>query len=79
MLISSLRKSMKRMDQLPAAEMLALWLAVPQVPVWMIEKLVEILKGRKEYHSFSGSRWELPAQGRMGRWKALQWGHLSYY
>lgn len=67
---------MKRMDRQLVEERLALSLAVQQVPVLMIEKLVGILKERKEYRSFSGSHWELPEQGRMGRWKMLQLGHL---
>lgn len=67
---------MKRKDRQLVEERLALSLAVQQVPVLMIEKLVGILKERKEYRSFSGSHWELPEQGRMGRWKMLQLGHL---
>lgn len=50
----------------------ALSFAVQRVPVWTIEKLVGMLKERKECHSFSGSCWELLGQERVERWKMLQ-------
>lgn len=63
---------MKRMDRQLVEESLALWIEVQRVQGWMIEKLVEIQKKMKEYRSFSGRRWELPEQERMGRWRMLQ-------
>lgn len=63
---------MKRMDRQLVEESLALWIEVQRVQGWMIEKLVEIQKEMKEYRSFSGTRWKLPEQERMGRWRMLQ-------
>lgn len=60
MLILSLLKSMKQMDQQLVEETLALWLVEQQVPVWGTEKLAETLRERRECRSSSGSRCQLP-------------------